>query len=361
GDNFVTQGQRMNYIITFENVDSATAAAQIVTIHDTLDKEVFDLSTFEFMTYGFDSIDVALLTSEQKFTDIYDLRPGQPNLLRLEGSIDTAVGVVTWIFTTLDTTTLQLTEDVFEGFLPPNINGSEGQGFVSYSLHLKTDLGQGAFIRNDAEIIFDDNDPIVTNTWENIYDIVAPMSHILPLSSPPQDTTFQIEWEGRDDLSGIRSYIIYASTDNGPYERIFGATGDTTVLIEGEAGKLYTFISIATDRAGNIETFPTDPDLVVDLTTANDPRFTDAFRFYKIFPQPAREQLYVEFELPTQTLVTLSVVDMLGRLVKTEFVDRVYPVGRHQVQIDLQGLAAGMYNLQIRTPQGALGKVLAVE
>ncbi|MEL6629971.1 MAG: T9SS type A sorting domain-containing protein [Bacteroidota bacterium] len=361
GDNFVTQGQRMNYIITFENVDSATAAAQIVTIHDTLDKEVFDLSTFEFMTYGFDSIDVALLTSEQKFTDIYDLRPGQPNLLRLEGSIDTAVGVVTWIFTTLDTTTLQLTEDVFEGFLPPNINGSEGQGFVSYSLHLKTDLGQGAFIRNDAEIIFDDNDPIVTNTWENIYDIVAPMSHILPLSSPPQDTTFQIEWEGRDDLSGIRSYIIYASTDNGPYERIFGATGDTTVLIEGEAGKLYTFISIATDRAGNIETFPTDPDLVVDLTTANDPRFTDAFRFYKIFPQPAREQLYVEFELPTQTLVTLSVVDMLGRPVKTEFVDRVYPVGRHQVQIDLQGLAAGMYNLQIRTPQGALGKVLAVE
>ena len=54
-------------------------------------------------------------------------------------------------------------------------------------------------------------------------------------------------------------------------------------------------------------------------------------------------------------------MDMLGRPVITEFVGRLYPVGRHQVRLNLQGLAAGMYNLQIRTPQGALGKVIAVE
>ena len=49
------------------------------------------------------------------------------------------------------------------GFLPPNPeNGTEGQGYVTFSVRPKRDTPDLAVIDAEARIIFDQNDPIDT-------------------------------------------------------------------------------------------------------------------------------------------------------------------------------------------------------
>ena len=47
------------------------------------------------------------------------------------------------------------------GFLPPN-NGSTGQGFVSFTVRVKQGVETLTRIDAEADIIFDQNEPIVT-------------------------------------------------------------------------------------------------------------------------------------------------------------------------------------------------------
>ena len=47
------------------------------------------------------------------------------------------------------------------GFLPPN-NGSSGQGFVSFTVRVKQRVETLIRIDAEADIIFDQNEPIVT-------------------------------------------------------------------------------------------------------------------------------------------------------------------------------------------------------
>ena len=90
----------------------------------------------------------------------------------------------------------------------------------------------------------------------------------------------------------------------------------------------------------------------VDLdgtATLTDPvsieRTVEELQLKKTFPNPARSQATVRFAVPQRQEVTLELYDVLGRQVQTVSDGEVQ--GRRELQVDLSGLASGMYFLRL--------------
>lgn len=255
-NNYLNGTLDLSYAIHFENIETASAPAAMVKIVDTLDPEKYDLTSFEFETFGYNTSFFSGTMEDYSMLAIYDLRPERPCYLKLQASIDTLTGYAEWIFESLDTITFQLTEDPDAGFLLPNVNHPEGEGFVSFTINLKDNLVAGNEIENQAEIIFDFNDPILTNVWTNVFDDIAPESQVLSLPDTIYYETFTLEWEGFDANSGVQYYDIYASTIESSDTTLAiwqYHTGETENDLFGDFGEKYYFYAIATDSAGNIE------------------------------------------------------------------------------------------------------------
>jgi hypothetical protein len=185
-----------------------------------------------------------------------DLRPANDLIVAIEARLDKSTGLLTWRFTSLDPLTGQFTEDPRAGFLPPNINPPEGDGSVLFTVQPKvTDRP----ICNQASIVFDVNDPILTGEWCNTVDATAPTSQVSALA-PRQSDGFTVAWAGTDSGSGIADYTIFVSEDGGPFMPLVSDTTETSTTFPGELGRTYAFYSVARDLVGNEEATPPVPD-----------------------------------------------------------------------------------------------------
>ncbi len=98
--------------------------------------------------------------------------------------------------------------------------------------------------------------PLILVETTPITDTTPPISWIepLPAESPP---TFQVCWDGTDDLSGIAGYRVWWS--DGPPSPTndrrlwFAFTTENCATFVGEPGHTYYFGTLAYDRAGNRE------------------------------------------------------------------------------------------------------------
>ena len=247
-----------NYGIYFENVDSATAAAQQVLVIDSLDLNSFDLSTFRFGGIGFGnqySVNTAIDRSHLNL--LMDLRPEKDLIVSVTGELNLQTGVAIWQFNSLDPSTMQLTLDPFLGFLDPNDSTGRGQGFVQYNIDPLNTLQTGDSIQNSATIIFDYNNPIVTNTWTNTIDLVAPVSQIVNLPDAIFQPGFDVNWTGFDpQISGVEHYQIYYKENNGEFQLWLDNYHGTTAHFTGLNNSWYSFYTIAVDSAGNVESAP---------------------------------------------------------------------------------------------------------
>jgi hypothetical protein len=152
--NYIALYNMMPYTILFENKSNATAPAHIVTITDTLNLSVFDISDFGFGSFGWsDTLFSPPGNKLKAFSMDIDMRPELELITRVSGKLDTINGVVKWEFLSLNPETMDLEEDPFLGFLPPNVKSPEGEGFVSYSVGLNKDLKTNTEIKNKASIV----------------------------------------------------------------------------------------------------------------------------------------------------------------------------------------------------------------
>lgn len=265
GKSAVKSGEMMEYTIYFENdAEKAQLAAQTVTVIDTLDV-AFDLSTFEFTgsevanTY----IDVPKGMTE---ACIYtDMRPGNNLILRTDMKLDIDSRIVTVVYTSLDTLTYEPTQDVFAGFLPPNDSTHVGEGHFSYRVKLKEEVENNYDVKNKADIYFDYNDVIVTNTTSHIIDTEAPVSTMLPLPSVTYEDSVSISWSGIDNAAGIAYFDIYCSENNGEYFVWKEHTNKVSEQFKGEKGNIYSFFAVATDSLGYTENMKTDKEAFVEF------------------------------------------------------------------------------------------------
>lgn len=167
GPRFYISGEEpLRYVIHFENVSSATAPAQEVAVVDDLNPAIIDLSTFAFGPVAFGDEFVELPVGHD-FEVTVDLRPEKHLSVRVRARLDETTGRVEWRFASLDPTTGLPIDDPLAGFLPPNVNPPEGDGSVVFTVSPQPGLPTGTQITNQASIVFDTNEPILTPVWLN--------------------------------------------------------------------------------------------------------------------------------------------------------------------------------------------------
>ena len=338
--NYVHVNSHLNYLITFENVDTATAPASEVYVYDTLDISKYNLNTFEWLSFGFGDSSHLIPAGNRNYIADIDLRPERNIILRFEGSLD-STGLILAKFTSLDTLTYELTNDIFDGFLPPNINSPEGEGFIQFSIKAKPDLSHETRIENKATIIFDVNEPIYTGTWLNTIDIESPNSSVLPLAEISEDTIIFLQWQGVDNHSGVQAYDVYMAENHGDYKKILSNISTEEAVLIGEDGKEYSFYVNSKDYAGNFEQKVALEEAFTTVQLINSVSEFSKDLNISVYPVPASDFLNITIKSDYNDEVELKVLDVRGKLIWIESLQ----VGTesHRLNIDEGRYSSGTY------------------
>lgn len=282
---------KVNYTIEFEN-DTAfsQAAAHTVVIKDTLDSRYFDLKTFlptgmkigEREAFLDEREDVKTESGVTSFVKTIDMRPEIYAIAQVEGTYSQQTGIAEWRFTSLDPMTMEPTDDIMQGILPVNYDGTSGIGEVMFEIGVKANKGDGAQIANRAGIVFDYEEAILTPTWVNTVDAVSPASTIRG-GIQTNDSTLTLRLYGEDERSGVWRYNVYAQFGAGTSWELVGENvTDTLCDVRIYEDIDYSFCVLATDSAGNVEKkafspeFSLSSDLLGDANGDGNIDLTDA-------------------------------------------------------------------------------------
>jgi hypothetical protein len=263
---FISTDVPLRYTIEFENKPDATAPADEVVITDQLDATLVDLTTLSLGPIDFGSTQVIPPPGLTAFKQDVDLRPTTNLIVRIDAALDAQAASLIWHFTSLDPATMLPPTDPLAGFLPPDKTPPEGSGHVLFTVAAKASLTTGTVIANQAEIVFDTNDPIDTPVWSNTIDVTPPTSQITSVSPPAACAKdLQVSWSGMDDGSGIGTFDVSVSEDGGALTPWI-TSASTSDTFHGKWGKSYAFQSVARDQAGNVETNPSPPSAPVPVS-----------------------------------------------------------------------------------------------
>ena len=271
-ENWTSAVSPLPYRIDFENLADASAPAGRVVVTDELDPRLNALSVRlgDMMLSG-TTVDVP--DNVISFQTEVDLIAERGVIVEVTAGVDTSVvpARVFWIFQSIDPATGEAPLDPFLGFLPPEDGSGRGQGFVTCTVRPKSATADGAVIENEAEIVFDANAPILTNLVANTLDRALPSSSVLPLPAVTTDATLLIDVVGSDTAggSGLSEFRLFMSIDGGPFQSIGASEDGQFVSPALPAGHVYGFASQAVDRAGGVESLPSEPDTVVAVPSIN--------------------------------------------------------------------------------------------
>ncbi len=214
GDNhYIADTKTINYRIMFENKAEAGDAAYRVRISDELDENVFDVSSVKFGSTSHDGA-------------------GYNWLMKRDGN--------------------KLSWDIQGIELPPNVVAPEGEGWVEFSVDLKSGLTDGTQLKNKATIIFDKNYPIETNEFVNTLDLTPPVTTMSRVEKVEGDSV-KVVCESADTGSGVESYLLFAAKDDGEYEYQGQYFANEMICAAVNGGEGYKFYVLAVDGVGNTE------------------------------------------------------------------------------------------------------------
>ena len=306
---------RAGYTIRFENLETATASAVEVTITDSLDTSVYDLSRFSLGTVVLPDTSFTPPPGLTQWTTYWDRRPAINSRVRISGELDRETGIVAWLISDLDPDTNRLRISADAGFLPPEAGNGEGQGSVAFTVGVLPGLTDGTVIANEADIVFDRNETIRTPLYANTLDQLAPTSRAARVEPFDSDSSYVVFFDGEDAGAGVRDFDLYAQpATGGPFEYVTSASADS-VVFRGEPGVLYGFFSLATDWVGNAEALKTEAEVFSDGTVDNEatPLAPEALEIAPPYPNPTRGEAVIQVGLPEAGPVHVSVYDARGR------------------------------------------------
>ncbi|HRP56230.1 T9SS type A sorting domain-containing protein [Agriterribacter sp.] len=336
--------RRLSYTIFFENTATATLPAQEVVILDTLDKNVYDLSTFSANSFGFGSRSYNIPIGASEYVE--DVNYNNNLAVRFYIRLDKETGIVKATFKTIDKATGVVTEDPLAGFLPPNINAPEGDGHVSFSIDMKEGLADGTVIANRASIIFDSNEPILTDVWSNTIDRNLPSSKVTE-ARKLTDSTMVVKVNGNDAASGVKKYRIYASENGASYSYI-GVVKDSAV-VKGVSGSTYDFYAVAVDAVGNRESKNSVSEASVKLAP-DDTNPVANGEFY-LYPVPSGGTIHLELDVPEAQQLIIAVYTASGQRV-AELYNGNAGNGNLKITRNLYNLSSGLYFVHARGSKG---------
>jgi hypothetical protein len=361
-ENYIAMRNSLLYTLYFENdPEFATAPAQEIFLSDTLDLTKFNPEQFSFGTFTFRDITVEAIPGLTEFSRDVDMRDkGENIIVRISAVFDKAKGIINWHLIALDPETMDLTESPYLGILYPNTAPPIGDGNVTYSIGLRSDVGDGAVIKNQGHITFDLNEPIATNVYVNTIDMSSPASRMDAAYEVVNKTNIAISWSGSDTGSGIRSYTIYVSENEQSYYPWLVNTTETGATFEGQANSVYKFYTVATDNVGNAESKNETDELTVDLgyTLIENPKKDN--QDLQIIPNPAKHTVSISMNIRQASDVKLALYNLSGQLVSIVYNQYTAP-GKKEVLLDISRLAPGAYMLEMQTSDSKIVKRLLVK
>ena len=252
------------YTIRFENdPEFATGPAQIVKINAVIDPHL-NLPSIRIGEFGFGSFIFTPPPNTSFYSERLDVRDSLGVFVDVTAGIDIVNQEAFWIFESIDPITGLAPLDGNTGFLPVNDSTvtiyndttvQKGEGFVSFTISPKSSAQTGDIVKQDASIIFDQNEEIPTNVWTNIIDAFPPTSVMDSL--PPNSSTLdiQLNWTSEDDPGGVgvASYDLYVSKDSAQYFLHTANIDTSSIPFFGNEGSAYKFYIRATDHVGNEE------------------------------------------------------------------------------------------------------------
>ncbi len=255
--NWVSKFDTLPYTIRFENDPLlATAPAQHIFITHDFDEGINPYS-FRLRDFGFGDHHFSVPDNSPSFQKRYDLTEELDIYLDVVAGLNVQTNQAFWSLTAIDPLTGQRPVNPLIGFLPVNDTiTSSGEGFVSFSVKPKANTMTGDTVHALAEIVFDENEPIRTNTWTNVIDALPPATALNPLQPITEDGQISLTWTGSDDPngSGLGEIRMYVSIDSSDF--IFSDVinlDSSSYLFRGEYGRHYQFKLIGIDNTGNTE------------------------------------------------------------------------------------------------------------
>jgi len=349
---WISPNQTLDYTIRFENdPDFATGPALVVRINHPLDSNI-NLNTLRLSDFGFGDFLFQVPPNSTFYQETLDISDSLGVAVSVTAGIDVTRREAFWIFESLDPVTGLPPEDPLLGFLPVNDTSitrfndtipKPGEGFVSFSVQAKRDIAQLDSVRAQASIIFDTNEPIATNIWVNNLDPIPPTSNIVNIEET-SNKVFLIETSADDgDGSGIESYDLYYSLNEGPLIPLASNMSEGTpyVFDNGIPDSTYCFVTIAHDHAGNTETFKSmsencitlSTDYTVGLEPSQDVNIT-------LFPIPTTGSFSIHNEGKPLPSGMLYIRDMQGKLIRQVDLNKIHS---QELTIDISYAPPGVY------------------
>ena len=254
---FLPAGARLPYTIHYQTSPEATSTASEVQIVSQLDDDV-DPRTFRLGDLKVGDIRVHIPSDRGYFQGDFDLRESKGFILRVTAGLDVESNTATWLLQAIDPETGEVTRASNIGLLPANNARGDGAGFVTYSILPKSNISTGADISVQARMLLNNAPPLDSAVLTHLVDAVAPTTNMTVEELPGDGTAFEVHWQATDDEtgSGVRHVTVYVAEDGGDFTIWLQQTQETMDVFQGESGKTYEFLALATDNAGNKEQPP---------------------------------------------------------------------------------------------------------
>ncbi|WP_027419578.1 FG-GAP-like repeat-containing protein [Crocinitomix catalasitica] len=209
----------------------------------------------------------------------------------------------------------------FENIMLPdsNVNFLGSQGFVRYRINLLEDLSAGTQIKNYADIYFDANPPVITNTTINTIGCDPSFVTINPVQEfiCPESGLIQLTASVND---GVFSGVGIEGDKFDPAKAGIGSHSITYRLNEPQGCQTTITIDVGSCTAGEL-----DEDLV------------------QVFPNPAKGSSTIHFGSSIQQgRYSMQLFNLSGGMIYED-----PDISGESTIIDLKNFAAGSYYIQI--------------
>jgi hypothetical protein len=343
---YVSRGERLAYTIDFENVSNATAAAQMIRITLPEDPNL-DWSTLQLdaIAMGRENIDNNLAGKRPSLAALESTGLTSDNGYLVRTSVAEENGNLVWTMRIWDDTTDDnFPDEALAGILPPNDPATHcGEGYVKYSVCVKTNAAQNAVITAKGTIVFDNNDPIDTDPWwtntVGLDIVVEPFADDIGYMGYYDGESHGIDVIVREPSEGTT--VKYCETEDGTYTTtpvtyrdigtntvyftvekegyvpyngfahvIIKSADDSEIPMEpGEVSQVFTTEEAATNVAAHAHVaFPAD--LAEFVSQADRDRYTGLFRIVTK-PVPGGWQNSIEFTEEAEQELRQSLDDAL--------------------------------------------------
>ncbi|MFC2135272.1 DUF2341 domain-containing protein [Bacteroidota bacterium] len=325
-----------------------------------------DANTTNSFTSGTTDLGKLSLTTTDAFDSAVDLTStritNEPNTLPTADALLDSIYWVVDVFGTPGTYETNLTFTVPSGFIDP------GDEHVMKLFNRSSNSdGSWTILIEQAVSITD-----TTVTFENVSTLGqfligkgTPMPvELTSFSGVFENEGITLRWHTATEVNNY-GFEIERNTSDDPSEGRWETIDFVTGYGNSNSPKEYTYTDNNISSGGTYHyrlrqidfdgTFEYSPQIDVEVEMLHK------FVLHQNYPNPFNPTTKISFELPAETIVKVTIYNILGEVVEV-LTNDVYPQGRHELVFDGGRLAAGMYCYSLQAGNNRLmGKMLLLK